>query len=58
MFEEYNKKKAAESYEKYRAAMEDEDFKTAEYYFGEYENYTKGAGRVPKDTVRDQKGRT
>jgi hypothetical protein len=38
----YYQRKAAECYQLYRAAMEDEDFKTAEYYFGEYENYTKG----------------
>lgn len=41
-----------------KAALEAEDFKTAEYYFGEYENYQKGADSVPKDTVRDQRGRT
>lgn len=58
MIKRYYQRKAAECYQLYRAAMEDEDFKTAEYYFGEYENYTKGAGSVPKDTVRDQRGRT
>lgn len=58
MIRSYYEKKAAESYQLYRAALEDEDLKTAEYYFGEYENYQKGAGSVPKDTVRDQRGRT
>lgn len=58
MIKTYYQRKAAECYEKYRAAMEDEDFKTAEYYFGEYENYKKGADSVPKDTLRDQRGRT
>ena len=58
MIKTFYAKMAAESYDKYLAAMEAEDFKTAEYYLGEYENYQKGAGSVPKDTVRDQRGRT
>lgn len=57
MIKSYYKKKAARYFSYDSAAMEDEDFKTAEYYFGEYENYKKGAGSVPKDTVRDQDGR-
>ncbi len=48
LFKDYYEKKAAESYQLYRAAMADEDFKAAEYYFGEYERYK----NVSKDTVR------
>lgn len=54
MIKTFYAKMAAESYDKYLAAMEAEDLKKAEYFFGEYENYQKGAESVPKDTVPDE----